>query len=553
VTAAPGTVVPDAAPSGTAGQAYAVLEGGPAPETVRPLEEIVRPFGETARGITFLDAGQRRTVTYHELACQAAAIARRLRLLGVHPGDRVAMTLGNDLDSAVTALGVWWAGAAVVSVPVSSTRNAAAYAKHFSALLSTAECGFYITAEPEQAAGRSGARMLKAQALRGLPPTTVGPDDALPKGPALIQFTSGSTAEPKGVAISAPKLAGHIEMLAGWLEFDPVHDRVISWLPLYHDMGLISMFLTSLGTRTDLVLMPPTSFVFGPARWLRTLSAERGTVTAAPNFAYRTAASVPYEDGLDLSAVRLAVCGGERIVPRVLEDFLRVAGRLGFSREALLPSYGLAESVVGTASRPAGTGPAVDPDGHVSLGIPVPGLAVRAPSEAPAGPVQIRGSWLFDGYFTADGYVPTPPEDWYDTGDDGFIRDGQLRVLGRRAEVIASGGHNVFAEDIELAVQETQGEEVRGCAAFRLDGPEPRFGLMIELPRTPRLSPEEIAAAGRRARAAVSEAVGVRLATVLLVRPGTIPRTTSGKVQRARCRELHGAGELGGRLLGSVV
>jgi acyl-CoA synthetase (AMP-forming)/AMP-acid ligase II len=527
---------------------------GPAPcGAVPSLEEIVRPFAETRRGITFLDGSNRRTVTYAELAALAAAVAVRLRAAGVRPGDRVAGTADNDIDSVLLLMAVWSLGAAFVSLPPPSRRDAGRFAERFGGLLASCGCGFLVTGEPDsQLAARAGLRVIPAASLRGLPPLPRGAGDAQLGDIALIQFTSGSVSAPKGVAIGSRALARHAAVLRRTLEASPERDRVVSWLPLYHDMGLVTMFLMPLAMRGDLVLMPPASFAFGPARWLNTLARERGTLTAAPDFAYRMAATVPYDAGLDLSCVRVALNGGERINRRTLEEFHRATEPFGLRREAVFPCYGLAENVVGVTTKALDEPAFFGPDGHVSVGHPVAGVSVRAPEGPPAGPLQLKGEFLFEGYYTGDGFVPTAPGQWHDTGDEGFVRDGRLYVIGRRAEVVCVAGRNVFAEDVEAAVHDSQGADIRACAAFRLEGADQQFGLMLEVPPRPARTPGEIRALGAGARAAVREAVGVRVATVLLVRPGTIPRTTSGKVQRSHCRALQAEGQLARKLLAAV-
>jgi fatty-acyl-CoA synthase len=454
-------------------------------------------------------------------------------------------------------MGIWAAGSTVVSVPVPPRRSASLHARHFGELLRAAQCAFVLAADidviPAEAGprGQDGPRIVPLVDLcRGVSAESETLADVSLDGTALVQFTSGSVSAPKGVAISAARLAGHMHVLEYELELDQQRDRIVSWLPLYHDLGLLGMFLSALAARIDLVLMPPSMFSFGPSRWLTTVARASGTITAAPNFAYRMAASVPYDDDLDLSCVRLCLSGGERLSWQSLMDFYLATESYGLRWNALTPSYGLAESVVGSTKTPLGRGPIRGPDGHVSAGRPLRGLRLEAPDGVPAGPIRLAGDWVFDGYHTVDGYVATPAGDWFDTGDHGFVHDGEIYVLGRRDEVMHSAGRNIFAEDVETAVYDAGGVGVKCCAAFRLSGADQQFGLMIEIPARPRRSPDTVAA---QMRAAVNVALGVRVHTVLVVRPGTIPRTTSGKVQRSRCRDLHARGELGHRLLTTVT
>jgi acyl-CoA synthetase (AMP-forming)/AMP-acid ligase II len=534
------------------------LDGGPAPSGALSVEEIVRPFGVRDRGVTFAGDGGNRFLSYHELATMTAAVATRLRRTGVRRGDRVGLTLGNDLPSVLALTGIWAAGATVVSVPVAPRRGASLHARYFGDLLTAAGCAFLLTADPAgphaAMADPDGPRSLSlADVCAGLSAESAAESDTHADvsldGTALIQFTSGSVSAPKGVAVSAERLAGHMKALEQGLEIDGQRDRFVSWLPLYHDMGLLGLFLNGYAARAQIVLMQPRTFAFGPARWLTTMARTRGTVTGAPNFACRMAADVPYDEDADLSSVRLMLSGGERLNWQTLVDLHRTTEPHGLRWEALTPCYGMAESVVGTCAPPIGRGPVRGPDGHVSVGRPFGGLRAAAPDGPPAGPIQLAGDWIFDGYHTADGFTPTTPGSWYDTGDDGFIHDGELYVLGRRGEVVHAAGRNIFAEDIEAAVYDASGHGVKVCAAFRL-GAQQQFGLMIEIPGKPADSPDALAVA---MRAAVSAALGVRVHLVLVVRSGTIPRTTSGKVQRGQCRDLHARGELDRRLLATVT
>jgi len=523
-----------------------VLDGGPAPGAGATLAEIVRPYQVAHRGITFVSPGEARRVSYRELAEWAAGAALRLRRAGVVPGARVATTIGNDLASVVAVLGVWVAGAAVVSVPPTGGRGADLQQRHFDALLRAAGCEFAL-ADPDDAGPFTAAGLRVVG--RELEVGRVDGDPALaPQQTALVQFTSGSVSAPKGVAVGAGQLARHLNMIQHDLRIDAEQDTFVSWLPLYHDMGLLTMLLSALTARADLVLMPPSMFAFGPARWLATLAEYRGTITAAPNFAYRMAATVPCAPGTDLSRVRLSLCGGERLSWQTLQDFHAATEWTGFPWGALLPCYGLAEGIVGTTRNPLGRGPVRGPDGLVSVGRPVSGARLRAPGPRQPGPIEMAGEWVFQGYHTADGFTATAPG-WFDTGDRGYVHDGELYVIGRRGEVVAAGGRNIFAEDIEAAVHDGDTEGVRACAAFRLADEDQNFGLMVEVAPRPTRTPAEYAALAGHIRAEVSAAVGIRVQRLLLVRAGGIPRTTSGKVRRAQCRSLLAEGSLGNRLL----
>jgi fatty-acyl-CoA synthase len=533
---------------------YTVLSGPPIPRQFSPLEEIVRPFATADRGIAFLDGNARVELSYADLAERTASAAARLRECGVTAGALVAMTVRNDLPSVLAVLATWASGCALVSLPPAPRNDHGWFARQFHPVLEMMGCAFLIGDEDLGAEIPAGAAMryISKQALADAELRRIALPDAAVPATALIQFTSGSVGAPKGVAISARALAAHLAMIASGLRMSDA-DRSASWLPLYHDMGLIAMFLTGLAARMDQVIAQPSSFAARPASWLTMLARERATVTAAPNFAYRLAAAVPYGDALDLSSMRVSISGGERLDWQALLDFHATAEPMGFDWGALLPCYGLAEGIVAASYTPVGRGPLRGPGGYVSAGLPVPGVEVRVPAGSMPRPIQLRGEWLFNGYHTRDGFEPAPAGDWFDTGDAGFVHEGELYVLGRRNEVVSMAGHNVFAEDVESVTHEACGQLVRACAAFRNPAAAGRFGLMAEA--NPRLVRDLDAARelARLIQASVVETLGTRLTPVLVARLGSIPRTSSGKVQRSRCRSLYRAGEIGRRLIAELA
>jgi acyl-CoA synthetase (AMP-forming)/AMP-acid ligase II len=537
------------------------LLGSPAATSPRPLEEVIRPADTTGAGISFI-GGEQFRLTYAELAALTAIAAARLREAGVRQGSRVAQTIENDLPSIIGVLATWAAGATVVSVPPAARNAREWYCTQFAPVLASTGCEFLLGEEDlaVRLAQAARARQIPRWPLIGAAGSgNTGPGPAIDDGPdipatALIQFTSGSVGTPRGVAITSTALAGHLQSIETHVQVDAAADRFLSWLPLYHDMGLICMFLTALATRTNLSLASPASFSRQPASWLTALAAERATVTAAPDFAYRLAAAVPYEAGTDLSRVRAAICGGERISWQTMERFHAATAPLGMRWQSLMPGYGLAEGTLTVTGTPPGRGPHMGPDGHVSVGVPLPGAQVRAPAHPSVdGSIAIRGDWVMDGYHTTEGFDAVPPGAWFDTGDAGFAHEGELYVLGRRDEVVSVAGRNVYAEDLESVARHAAGDQVNACAAFRSPSAPGRFGLVAEA--NPRIVRDRADAAGlaRRLQAVVSRTVGTRPAPVLVVRLGVIPRTTSGKMRRAQCRAMHQAGEFGKRVLAELA
>ncbi len=533
-----------------------VMLSGGAGLAAAPLEEVIRPYGVANHGISFLSDESRAELTYKELAERTALAAARLTRAGVQPGETVASTIGNDLESVLSVLGMWAAGATVLSLPPPPRKARDWYGRQFGSVLSAIGCGFLISDDDQDvlATAVSGMRVIGKSALAEPDHGRTAVPDLTVPATALVQFTSGSIGSPKGVAIDATTLAGHLASANAVLELDDATDRFFSWLPLYHDMGLIVMFLCGLAARIDQVLARPGDFAVKPASWLTGLAREQATITAAPNFAYRLAAACAYQPDLDLSKVRTSICGGERVSWQSLLDFHATAGPLGLRWEAITPSYGLAEGTVAVTNSPLGRGPVLGPGGNVSLGHPLPGTKLRILS-APGldGPVELGGDWLFRGYHTAAGFEPATTDGWFDTGDAGFAADDELYVLGRRDEVLTLAGRNVFAEDIEIIAQDSAGVLVSACAAFRNPAVTDRFGLMVEA--NPRLVKDRPAAAklGRLIQVSVAEVVGTRLDPVLVVRSGVIPRTTSGKVRRAQCRVIYNSGEISRRIMAELT
>jgi fatty-acyl-CoA synthase len=529
------------------------LAGGPPPGNIQPLEEVIRPFGVTDRGICFLEGGTRVALSYHDLAGRIAVAAARLRRGGVRPGAFIAVSITNDLTSALAILGAWAAGATVLSLPPPGRRKAREwYSQQFGAVLDVIGCTMLI-GDDDMDDVLPRLRRVSKQALAepGDEPARL-PDMTIPDT-ALIQFTSGSIGTPKGVAISGAALTGNIAACVDRGSYDGHADRIGSWLPMYHDMGLIAMFLTGLATRMDQVLAAPSSFAAQPASWLSMLARERVTITAAPDFAYRLAAAVPYAEDLDLSRMRVAVCGGERVNWQTLLNFHATTERMGFSWGALVPCYGMAENAVAVTANTPGRGPVRGPGGQVSVGQPLRGVELRVADGSSPGPVELRSSWRFGGYHTDGGFEPVAEGSWFDTGDAGFTSDNGLYIMGRRDEVVAMAGRNVFAEDVESVSHEAAGNLIGACAAFRNSTGTARFALMAEA--NPRLvkSHDDARELGLLIRSSVTEVLGARLAPVLVVRLGTIPRTTSGKVQRALSRSIYDEDKLGRRLIAELA
>ncbi len=408
-------------------------------------------------------------------------------------------------------------------------------------------------------------------------PLDGAPVEGTPAAGAYVQLTSGSTADPKGVRIGHRHVAANVHMIGFGSEVRP-GDRVCSWLPLYHDMGLVGTLLFSLYWNLDLVLLPPQAFLTRPARWLQAISRHGCTLSPAPAFAFPYVAHRARDEdvaGLDLSAWRVAYCGAEPIHPRAIERFTDRFAAQGLSRGTIFPCYGLAEATLAVTFAPPGRGvrevaasrrrlaadglvapPESDADRLelVLNGRPLPELAVEVRDDdgrpvAPGrtGAVFVRGASVADGYHGAPEATRAAfgQDGWLDTGDLGAIVEGELVVIGRRKDLIIVRGRNHAAIDIEWAAQAVEGVRPGSAAAFAVaDAHEGTEGAALAAEVSPDETEWSRAAIGLAVQQAVLVHTGLLLKAVVLLPPGTIPKTTSGKVQRARVKALHEAGEL---------
>lgn len=504
------------------------------------VEEAVRPYGTTDSGIVFVDGRRRRTTyTYDELARRIGAAGAQLRAKGVRPGSTVGMTILNDAASLAAALGVWAAGATLVSLPPPPRRkNADWYRQMLSPVLGRLECDTIIASADQTEMYAATSSVIPYEVLEG------GDDARPPEEPvpdiALIQFTSGSVGNPKGVALRGSAVAGHVVAIADALELYAERDVSVTWLPLYHDMGFIGFHLVPLFARVTQLIGKPTSFVLNPSSWFDLLQSEGATITGAPNFAFRLAAQAAEGQDFDLSRLRRCLCGAERVHWETLVEFHRVTAPMGLTWEAIMPVYGMAEASLAVSFPPMDRGPVRSTNGQVSVGSPLPGVEIRLEeADGPSG-ISIRSPWLFDGYHLSDRFEPS--DEWFPTKDVGFVEGGELFVIGRQDDVVISAGRNIFAEDVEAVVTRAV-QDVHACAAFRSEDGE-RFGVVLEIRPA---EPEVLESHARTVQKVVTEVLGIRVSPVIVVRPWTIPRTSSGKVKRSASRRAHAEGAFASR------
>ncbi len=371
----------------------------------------------------------------------------------------------------------------------------------------------------------------------------------------LIQFTSGSTSDPKGVSLDQAKLIANIEAILDRLEVGH-GDSSCSWLPLSHDMGLIGMLLSSLvaggpdrAGKLDTVIIRPESFLRRPARWLSACSEFRSTITSSPNFGLDLAARRPPSRSVDLSSVRICITGGEPVLSGTMEAFAATFEPSGFSSTALCPAYGLAEAALAVAITPPGEHwHAIEVDSSVlgevaelpsqwkaklvSAGSPLEGYELRIKSDdsrGQAGELLVRGPSLLQQY--SNGTHALDESGWFHTSDLGLLRGENVYVAGRLDDVFLVAGRNVYAIDIEACVSDVVGVRDGRCVAIRsADG---GFAIVAEFDRTNCRGAAERRRVIADIKRKVAERVGASPDSVALLRPGSLPMTSSGKVRRS--------------------
>ncbi len=530
---------------------------------------------QTPRGVTFVCEDPVVRLSWAELHADAGRTAGALARHGVGVGGHVAL-LGPTSRKLVTTLrAVWLAGATVVVLPlpmrmssiesfVAQTRQRVMHAD-IDLLVIDEQLAPFVDTQPSDPPRVSFAELVEGDTSPWSPP----PED--PDRLAILQYTSGSTSDPKGVMLPERTLLANLDALteAGRLDQEGP-DVFVSWLPLYHDMGLVGILTTAMAFGNELVLAAPQDFMASPSRWVQWLSDYHGSLTAAPNFAYVLAArAMPRMEHLDLSPLRLAINGAEPVDASAVRRFTDAGARHGMRPECVFPAFGMAEvGIAGTFGEPL-TGlrtdtvdlrvleteryaAAVDDGAEGSksfalLGRPVPGLDMRIVDvdsgeemgEREVGELQLRGTSVTPGYYrrddaTAERFV----DGWLRTGDLAYVTGGELVVCGRLKDLIIVAGRNVFPEDVEDAVSRVEGVRAGNIIAFGCDtGRRPGLVVVAETRST---EADELRLLVARA---VKDAVGLAAREIVLVPAGTLPKTSSGKLQRSLCRTRYLADE----------
>lgn len=528
--------------------------------------------------ITLIEDEAEHRISYATLWENARAVAGALQALGLAPGQTVVLMLPTGFEYFYAFLGVLMAGAAPVPIypPIRWTQLEEHLERH-ALILENAQASMLI-AVPELVAA---ARLLRARvgvlkevitvadllAARAAPTTVAVSGDTL----ALLQYTSGSTGHPKGVMLSHANLLANIKALAHAAEITGT-DVLVSWLPLYHDMGLIGACLGTIYFGVPLILMSPLEFLARPARWLSTIGKYRGTLSAAPNFAYdlcvRNIRDADIE-GLDLSSWRIAFSGAEAVMPATLQAFTKRFAPYGLRPSALTPVYGLAEAAVGITFPPLGRGPLIDTVDRLALttrgiakrvdsgasdalsfpsvGLPLPGYQVRivdaAYRELPdraEGQLQFKGPSATRGYYrNAEATGALIHEGWLNTGDRGYIAAGEIFITGRVKDIIIRAGRHIYPDEIESTVGEISGIRKNCVAAFGLADPASGTEQLVVMAETGAADEAQRAALREAVTKAVIQVAGEPPDGVVLVAPNVVLKTPSGKIRRSANRDLY--------------
>ncbi|KYF74454.1 acyl-CoA synthetase [Sorangium cellulosum] len=541
------------------------------------------------RAVTFVrSSGEERSVSYAELWLEARRRAYALRKLGLRKGDRVALILTEADEFVLTFVGALTAGiVAVPMYPPQSLAKLEAYSETVQHILAASGARVLVTNEQLKemidaylaanghggAAGGQGLKIVVERDLReadgsdaagASEPWQVSLDDL-----AFLQFTSGSTSRPKGVMVTHRNLSvnSHAIMFDG-LRSTP-EDRGVSWLPLYHDMGLIGFVIAPLYALVPVMFLPTTSFIRRPSLWLDAIHRFRGTITFAPNFAFALATRAVTDTqagSWDLSCLRALGCGAEPIQADVLRAFLDRFGKQGLRPQSILPSYGMAEATLAITfsdleaplttdrvdakamqagkARPANGGAALE---LVSCGRPLPchELIIAGPDGAPLGEREVGEIWV-RGPSVAAGYFNEPEQTevafgggWLRTGDLGYTVAGEVYLCGRSKDLIILGGKNYFPQDIERVASSVEGVRAGHCVAFSCLGAAgaERAVVVAEAKRS-------VAGVAQAITQAVRAELGVQLSEVALIKRGTLAKTSSGKVRRREMKRRYEAGEL---------
>jgi fatty-acyl-CoA synthase len=546
------------------------------------IGEALDYAAQGARGLNFHDARGTldRAYTYAELREDALAHARRFIALGVQPGDRIAIVAETGVDFGACFFGAVYAGAWPVPLPLpTSFGGREAYVDQLAIQLSSCDPVLFLYPEEladfgKGAADKAGIASRAWETLVGVEAPATDLPSATADDIAYLQYSSGSTRFPHGVAVTHRALLDNLRAHGIGLKVED-SDRCISWLPWYHDMGLVGCLLSPIALQFSVDYLKTEDFARRPLAWLDMITRNPGnSVSYSPSFGYdicarRMSSQTRAEDRFDLSRWRIAGNGADMIRPDVMQSFVDCFAAAGFKAQAFCPSYGLAEATLAVSLMPPGEGIrlelveenelsggiAEDEDrprryrAVVNCGRPVTGMEVEIRGDAGEvlpdrgiGKVHVRGASVMHSYFRDQESTRAclSEDGWLDTGDMGYMSKGYIFIVGRAKDMIIINGRNHWPQDIEWAVEQLPGFKAGDIAAFAITGPsgEETPAVLVHC---------RISDAKERGRLRDEIRERVRAITgitpvVELVPPRTLPRTSSGKLSRVKARTLYLSG-----------
>ncbi|KRW59836.1 AMP-binding protein [Pseudomonas sp. TTU2014-080ASC] len=501
-------------------------------------------------------------LSYADLHQQALVAAQHLAGLGLKRGTRVGLPGETSGQFFTLFFACQYAGLVPCVLPFNlNPGGKQPYLRQLHSMLNCASAELLIAPQTllewfQHNDLNLNCQTLTEDQLYNLAPCAL-PDALGPQEMAYVQFSSGSTAEPKGILISQKAVCDNIDAILHDGMNLRSNDRAFSWLPMYHDMGLVGFFLAALCAQCTVDYLSPSSFAKRPSLWLQLMSANHSSITYAPAFAYHLAAERLHDpSGIDLTRLRIAGVGGEMIRYPLLETFTAALSPYGFSPSAWLPSYGMAENSLAIAIARPGLGARLsygspdDPRALVCCGTPLPGTQIRivdahgnAVEHGETGHIRLRSGSMMNGYLTADG-IDTSPFDAYgfiDTGDLGYWHSDQLVISGRSKELIQVRGRNLWPQEIEWSLQQAAGLAPTDVAAFSVEQ-EDQEQLIVLVQSRQRHDPMLSQNLLNLLHTTLNQHFGIN-ATIHLVAPRSLPLTTSGKLSRQKAREHYLQGE----------
>ena len=512
--------------------------------------------------------------TWLQVHERSRRVAGGLAAAGVGHGDAVAVLAGAPVEIAPTAQGIWMRGGSLTMLHQPTPRtDLQRWAEETAAVIKMIDAKAVLVSDPFMAAAPLltglGMRVLTVEQLLGSCP--IDPVETDDNDIALLQLTSGSTGFPKAVRISHRNIVANAEAMFIGANVDLESDVIVSWLPCFHDMGMTGYLTVPMYFAVELVKVTPMDFLRDTLLWAKLIDKYKGTMTAAPNFAYTMFAKRLRRQAqpgqFDLSTLRWALSGAEQVDPADVEDLCEAGAPFGLRPEAIVPAYGMAETTVAVSFTECGAGLTVDEvDADLlailhravpasrgrtrrlaSVGRLLKGLEARIVGQdgdaLPArgvGVIQVRGEPVTLGYTTAAGFVAAQDQHgWYDTGDLGYLTEtGNVVVCGRVKDVIIMAGRNIYPTDIERAAARVHGVRPGCAAAVRMDVGHSRETFAVAVESDAWEDRAEVHRIERQVAHEVVAEVDVRPRNVVVLEPGMIPKTPSGKLRRTHAAAL---------------